>query len=37
MISGQGKAGEGDKCGIQVSINLKAFCAVHMFEEYRNF
>jgi hypothetical protein len=37
MISGQGKAGGGDKCGIRVSFNLKAVCAVHVFKECSNF
>jgi hypothetical protein len=37
MISGQGKADEGDKHGIQLSACSKPAYAVHLFQEYTKF
>jgi hypothetical protein len=37
LISGQGKAGEGDKHGIQLLTRSEAICVVHVFKEYSKF
>jgi hypothetical protein len=37
LISGQGKAGEGDKRGIQLVTCSEAICVVQVFKEYSKF
>jgi hypothetical protein len=37
LISGQGRAEEGDKHGIQLLTCSEAICVVHVFKEYSKF